>query len=59
MGTWTGLRVGLNSKGLNSKGLNSKGDWLWLKNSKLLVWGHARRYREDQSELAVWCLKDA
>ena len=37
MGTWTGLRVGLNSKGLNSKGLNSKGDWLWLKNSKLLV----------------------
>ena len=30
IGTWAGLEVGV--------GLNSRGKWLWLTESKLLVW---------------------
>ena len=44
---WVGLEVKL----------NSRGEVLLLTDSKLLV-RHARRYRDDQPELAVWHLLD-
>ena len=37
-------------------GLNSKGEGLWLTHFEATCMGHALCYREDQPELAVWCL---
>ena len=48
VGAWAGLKVVV--------GLNSTGEGLWLKHSKLLVWGMPSITREEPSLLEYSCL---